>query len=79
MRVRIIEAQQYQLLPFLFDHKHGRIGAPEAELSVVVSPLVSLMIDQSQCFCSNLSGNAVVDFVYSLSVNFHYNYFLVKK
>ncbi len=32
----------------MFHHKRGRIGAPEAELSVVlvVSPLVSLMIDQ---------------------------------
>ncbi len=42
----------YQLLSFLFDHKicstikSGRIGAPEAELSVVVPPLVSLVVDQ---------------------------------
>ena len=36
----------YQLLPFLFDHKRCRIGAPKSELSVVivVSPLVSLMV-----------------------------------
>ncbi len=33
----------YQLLSFLFDR---RSGAPEAELSVVVSPLVSLVVDQ---------------------------------
>ncbi len=31
----------YQLLPFLFDLKRGKIGAPEAELSgSCVSPLV---------------------------------------
>ncbi len=37
-----------QLLLFLFDHKCGRIGASEAGLSVVivVSPLVSLTVDQ---------------------------------
>ncbi len=59
----------YQLLPFLFDHKLGRIGAPEAELSVVivVSPLVSLMVDQVSSLQSRgvsaaiLSGNSGVD------------------
>ncbi len=70
MGARIIEAQLYQLLPFLF--YQYRIGAPEAELRVVVCLPSALMIDQSQCFCSNLSVNPVVDFVYSLSVNFHF-------
>ncbi len=59
----------YQLLPFLLDHKRGRIGAPQAELSVVivVSPLVSLMVDQVSSLHSRgisaaiLSGNSGVD------------------
>ena len=38
----------YQLLPFIFDMKLGRTTSPPSERSVVlvVSPLVSLMIDQ---------------------------------
>ena len=38
----------YQLLPFLFDHKLNRTSSPALEQSVVViiSPLVSLMVDQ---------------------------------
>ncbi len=38
----------YQLLPFLMDYKLGRTNAPLVDRSVVlvVSPLVSLMIDQ---------------------------------
>ncbi len=38
----------YQLLPFLMDYKLGRTKAPLVDKSVVlvVSPLVSLMIDQ---------------------------------
>ncbi len=58
----------YQLLPLLFHHNHGRIGAPEAELSVVlvVSPLMSLMIDQVSNLiigisAAILSGNLGVD------------------
>ena len=59
----------YQLLPFLFDYKRGRINAPEADLSVVivVSPLVSLMVDQVSSLQSHgisaaiLSGNSGVD------------------
>ncbi len=59
----------YQLLPFLFDHKRSRIGAPEAEMSavLVVSLLVSLMIDQvsslliSGISAAILSGNSGVD------------------
>ncbi len=59
----------YQLLSFLFDHKCGRIGASEAELSVVlvVSPLVYLMVDQVSSLQSRgisaaiLSGNSGID------------------
>ena len=38
----------YQLLPFLFDHKLKRTSSPPLEQSVVlvISPLVSLMVDQ---------------------------------
>ncbi len=46
----VIEARQEPASTVLFDHKRGRIGAPEAELSVVVSPLVSLMVDQVSSF-----------------------------
>ena len=61
----------YQLLTFLFDHNHGRIGTPEANLStsvvIIVSPLVSLMIDQVSSLLSRgisaaiLSGNSGVE------------------
>ena len=38
----------YQCLPFLFDHKLSMVDLPPSEKSVclVVSPLVSLMVDQ---------------------------------
>ncbi len=38
----------FQTLPFLFDAKLGRISAPPSKCSVVlvISPLVSLMVDQ---------------------------------
>lgn len=38
----------YQLLPFMFDYKLKRTSSPRVERSVVLvlSPLVSLMIDQ---------------------------------
>ena len=38
----------YQLLPFIFDIKLGRTTSPLSDRSVVqvVSPLVSLMVDQ---------------------------------
>ena len=38
----------FQVLPFLFDYKLGRIESPLPQRSVVVviSPLVSLMVDQ---------------------------------
>lgn len=37
----------YQLLPYLFDYKFGRVTAGSPSLVVVVvSPLISLMVDQ---------------------------------
>ncbi len=48
----------YQLVLFLFDHKRGRIGA---ELSVVVSPLVSLMVD----LVSSLHSRGISDAILS--------------
>ncbi len=41
--------------------KRGGIGTPEAELSVFVSPLVSLMVDQ----VSNLYSRGVFDAILS--------------
>ena len=36
------------MLPFVFDHKRGKVGSGEGSYSVVlvISPLVSLMVDQ---------------------------------
>ena len=59
----------YQVLPFLFDYKLGRTGCPPCERSVVlvISPLVSLMVDQVNSLQSRgvtagvLSGNKGVD------------------
>ena len=36
----------YEVLPFLFDYKLGRMHGPTKSLVIVVSPLVSLMADQ---------------------------------
>ena len=36
----------YQVLPFIFDFKLGRMRGPKRSLVVVVSPLISLMADQ---------------------------------
>ena len=36
----------YQLLPYLFDYKFGRVTAGSPSLVVVVCPLISLMVDQ---------------------------------
>ena len=55
----------YQLLPFVFDYKLGLTNAPLVERSVVlvVSPLVSLMVNQVRTLSSKgvsaaiLSGN----------------------
>ena len=38
----------YQILPFVFDHKLGLIGSGMSSAVLVVSPLVSLMVDQVQ-------------------------------
>ena len=59
----------YQLLPFLFDHKLKRTSSPALEQSVVliISPLVSLMVDQVSSLQDRhvaagiLSGNKGVD------------------
>ena len=37
---------RYTTLPFVFDHKLGRVDRDYHSLVVVVSPLISLMIDQ---------------------------------
>ena len=43
----------FQVLPFLFDYKLGRMDSPLPQHSVVVvvSPLVSLMVDQVTSLC----------------------------
>ena len=43
----------FQVIPFLFDYKLGRIESPLPQRSVVVvvSPLVSLMVDQVTSLC----------------------------
>ena len=59
----------YQCLPFLFDHKLKRVDLPPKERSVclVVSPLVSLMVDQvvnlraKGVRAAILSGNKGID------------------
>ena len=54
----------FQTLPFLFNHKLNRVGLPPRRRSVciVVSPLVSLMVDQVKLGvgCAILSGNSGV-------------------
>ena len=39
----------YEILPFLFDYKLGRLNTRIRSLVVVVSPLLSLMADQMSC------------------------------
>ena len=59
----------FQILPYIFDFKLGRVNAPPVKRSVVliVSPLVSLMIDQVSDLKSRgvqaavLSGNQDVE------------------
>lgn len=36
----------FQVLPFLFDHKMGRVSGQNENCVIVISPLVSLMVDQ---------------------------------
>ena len=45
---RLREVDLFQLVPFLLDFKLNRITVPQVERSVVlvISPLVSLMVDQ---------------------------------
>ena len=38
----------YRILPFVFVHKLGRLGTGKSSAVLVVSPLVSLMIDRVQ-------------------------------
>ena len=39
----------YEILPFLFDHKLGRVESRARSLVIIVSPLISLMADQVGC------------------------------
>ena len=36
----------FKLLPFVYDHKLGRVGTQTRRLVVVLSPLISLMVNQ---------------------------------
>ena len=38
----------YQILPFVFDHKLGLIGSDRNSAVLIISPLISLMVDQVQ-------------------------------
>ena len=59
----------YQAIPFLFDHKLGRkdLSAERHSVCIVVSPLISLMVDQVPRLrsvgvrCAILSGSSGVD------------------
>ena len=61
----------FQILPFLFDHKLGLTDGTKKKCVIVVSPLVSLMVDQVRSLkrkgihavviSSNSSENSVVD------------------
>jgi superfamily II DNA helicase RecQ len=41
----------YEVLPFLFDFKLGRVHGQTKSLVIVASPLVSLMTDQASILC----------------------------
>ena len=61
----------FQVLPFLFDHKLGLTDGSEKKCVIVVSPLISLMVDQVRSLkskgvhavviSSNSSENSIVD------------------
>ena len=53
----------YQLLPFVFDYKLGKTDAPLVERSVVLilSPLVSLMVDQVRSLRSQGVSAAILN------------------
>lgn len=50
----------YQALPFMFDHKLGRSNPVDRSVVLVVSPLVSLMIDQVTSLRSIGVGAAII-------------------
>ena len=50
----------YQALPFMFDHKLGRLNPVDRSVVLVVSPLVSLMIDQVTSLISIGAGAAII-------------------
>ena len=47
----------YEVLPFLFDYKLGRMHGQTKSLVIVVSPLVSLMADQVSSLKSSSQGS----------------------
>ena len=49
----------FHVLPFLFNHKLGLVGGQKKKCVIVVSPLISLMVDQVRSLRSN-SVEAVV-------------------
>ena len=36
----------FQILPFLFNHKHGLFGGKKRSCAIIVSPFIALMVDQ---------------------------------
>ena len=50
----------YQALPFMFNHKLGRSNPVDRSVVLVVSPLVSLMIDQVTSLRSIGVGAAII-------------------
>ena len=43
----------FHVLPFLFNHKLGLVGGQKKKCVIVVSPLISLMVDQVRSLRSN--------------------------
>ena len=50
----------YQVLPFVFDHKLGLIGSGSSSLVLVISPLLSLMVDQVQSLRSRGAKSSII-------------------